>query len=183
MRFHHEARRIAAAPALALVLAASAAACSSSPGTGTVQPAATSPAAAPSAAASSSAPAGGTGIAAGSGMTSAITGNWVKFFKGSTPDSARESLLQNGPAFAKTISGMSAMGKAAAVKVSSVHLLSPKQAAVTYTVYLGNVAALPNAKGIAVLENGTWKVSDASFCQLLTLENGGKTPSVCSSAS
>jgi len=33
-----------------------------------------------------------------------------------------------------------------------------------------------------VYQNGTWKVGDASFCGLLTLENGGKAPSVCSSA-
>jgi hypothetical protein len=78
---------------------------------------------------------------------------------------------------------MSAMGNSASAKVASVKLTSPKQATVTYTVYLGKTAALPNAKGVAVLENGAWKVSDASFCQLLTLENGGKPPSVCSSAS
>jgi hypothetical protein len=78
---------------------------------------------------------------------------------------------------------MSALGTSASAKVSNVQLTSSKQATVTYTVYLGNTAALPNAKGVAVLENGTWKVSDASFCELLTLQNGGKAPSVCSSAS
>jgi hypothetical protein len=78
---------------------------------------------------------------------------------------------------------MSALGTSASAKVSAIQLTSPKQATVTYTVYLGNTPALPNAKGVAVLENGTWKVSDASFCELLTLQNGGKAPAVCSSAS
>jgi hypothetical protein len=78
---------------------------------------------------------------------------------------------------------MSALGSSASAKVSAVKVTSTSQATVTYTVYLGNTAALPNTKGVAVLENGTWKVSDASFCQLLALQNGGKAPSVCSSAS
>lgn len=179
MRFHLEARRVLMAPALGLVLAAAITACSSSPSSSS------SSGASPSAAASSAAPSSnsGTGVGTSSGATAAIKANWVKFFKGSTPNSERVSLLQNGQAFAKTISAMSGMGSSASAKVSSVKLTSPKQATVTYTVYLGSTAALPNAKGVAVLENGSWKVSDASFCQLLTLQNGGKAPSVCSSAS
>jgi hypothetical protein len=106
----------------------------------------------------------------------------VKFFAGTTPNSERVSLLQNGQAFGKTIGAMSSMGTTASAKVTAVKLTSPTKAAVTYTVYLGRTPMLPNAKGVALLENGTWKVSDASFCQLLTLENAGKAPSACSSA-
>ena len=39
--------------------------------------------------------------------------------------------------------------------------------------------------GVAVLQGGTWKVGDASFCGLLTLENGGRAsglPAACHSA-
>lgn len=130
-----------------------------------------------------SAPASGSAGGSAGGSTATITSNWEKFFKGSTPNAQRVKLLQHGPTFAKTINGMSAMGNSASAKVASVKPTSPGKATVTYTVYLGNKPALPNAKGVAVLENGTWKVSDASFCQLLALENGGKPPSVCSSAS
>ena len=49
-------------------------------------------------------------------------------------------------------------------------------------VLLGTTPALTNRSGVAVYQNGTWKVGDASFCGLLALENGGKPPSVCSSA-
>lgn len=179
MRFHREVRRVLAAPALGLVLAAAITACSGSSSSSSSPPA--SPPAAPKSAAAS--PSSGAGSGSSSAATATIKSNWEKFFKGSTPNSERVSLLQNGQTFAKTISAMSALGSSASAKVSSVQVTSSKRATVTYTVYLGKTAALPNAKGVAVLENGTWKVSDASFCQLLTLQNGGKAPSVCSSAS
>jgi hypothetical protein len=53
---------------------------------------------------------------------------------------------------------------------------------VTYNVLLGTTPALTSQSGVAVYQGGTWKVGDASFCGLLALENGGKAPSVCSSA-
>ena len=52
----------------------------------------------------------------------------------------------------------------------------------TYNVLPGITPALTNRSGVAVYQNGTWKVGDASFCGLRALENGGKAPSVCSSA-
>jgi hypothetical protein len=54
---------------------------------------------------------------------------------------------------------------------------------VTYSILLlgSPVPGLTNTKGVAVLEGGTWKVGDASFCVLLTLENSGKPPAVCKS--
>ena len=180
MRFHFEVRRVLAAPALGLVLAAAISACSGSSSSSSSPPPA-SPSAATSSAAPS--PSSGTGAGNSSATTATIKANWEKFFSGKTPNAERVSLLQNGSAFAQAISGMSALGTSASAKVSNVQLTSSKQAMVTYTVYLGSTAALPNAKGVAVLENGTWKVSDASFCELLTLQNGGKAPSVCSSAS
>ena len=179
MRFHREARRVLVAPALGLVLAAAITACSSSSSSSS-SPAAASPAAPASSAAAGSSPAG---TGSSGAQTATITTNWEKFFSGTTPTSQRVSLLQNGQTFASTISSMSALGSSASAKVSAVKMTSASQATVTYTVYLGKTAALPNAKGVAVLENGIWKVSDASFCELLTLQNGGKAPSVCSSAS
>lgn len=168
----------------AMAVTAAVTACSSSSSSSAGSP---SSSAKPPASSAPASPAGGAGGGSGSGSggasTATIKSNWEKFFKGSTPNSEREKLLQNGSTFAKTISGMSAMGTTASAKVASVKTTSPAKATVTYTVYLGKTAALPNAKGVAVLDNGTWKVSDASFCQLLALENGGKPPSVCSSAS
>jgi hypothetical protein len=53
---------------------------------------------------------------------------------------------------------------------------------VTYNIVVGGSPALSNQTGTAILQNGTWKVGDASFCGLLALENGGKTsglPAAC----
>jgi hypothetical protein len=69
------------------------------------------------------------------------------------------------------------------VKVSGVTLKSPTLASVKYSIYLGKTDMLPNQTGTAVNSGGKWLVSDTSVCQLLTLENAGKAPSVCSSAS
>lgn len=177
MRFRYMARRIFLAPALALALAGAISACSSSPSSSSTSPptpAATgTPAAAPS-----------TSSSGGSAATIAtIKSNWEKFFNGSTPTSERVALLQNGSAFEAEINSLSALGTAASATVSSVTLASSTLATVHYTVDIAGKAALPNATGSAVYENGTWKVGDASFCSLLTMENGGKAPSVCSSIS
>ena len=52
----------------------------------------------------------------------------------------------------------------------------------TYDIFIGGKPALSNQTGTAVYQDGTWKVGDGSFCQLLALENGGKAPPACSSA-
>ena len=62
---------------------------------------------------------------------------------------------------------------------------SPTQAQVTYTILVSGSPVLKNQKGLAVKQNGTWKVGDQSFCALLAMENGGKTsglPKACQSA-
>ena len=64
-------------------------------------------------------------------------------------------------------------------------MVSPSQAKVTYSILIGGQSALANQAGVAVYQGGTWKVGLASFCGLLTLENGGKTsglPAACKSA-
>jgi hypothetical protein len=47
---------------------------------------------------------------------------------------------------------------------------------------LAGAPVLKNQHGVAVNEGGTWKVGVTSFCGLLTVENNGKTPSVCKAA-
>jgi hypothetical protein len=163
MRSHLLARRIISAPALGLSLVAALAACGSS-GTSSVSPppATHSP---PSA-------------------TALITANWEAFFSGKTSAAKKITLLQNGQAFATIIQAQSgsSMATSASAKVTKVTVTSPAQATVAYNILLGTTPALTNQSGMAVYQNGTWKVGDASFCALLALENGGKAPSVCSSA-
>lgn len=130
---------------------------------------------------SSSAPTGGTAA------TTAITTNWEAFFNAKTPVSKRVSLLQNGSQFQSIIQAQAGSGLAAlaTAKVTHVTVSSPTQATVTYNILVSGTPQLKNQSGVAVLQNGTWKVGVASFCGLLTLENAGKTaglPAACKSA-
>jgi hypothetical protein len=120
----------------------------------------------------------------GSAVTQ-IKNNWATFFNAKTPAAKRESLLQNGQAFDSVIKAQSGSGLASSVtaKVTKVTVVSPTQAKVTYTIYVAGSPQLRDRPGVAVRENGIWKVGDASFCGLLALQNGGSTsnlPSVCS---
>jgi hypothetical protein len=157
------ARRIISAPVLGLALLAALAACGSS-GTSSVSPPP-----------STHSPASATAL---------ITANWEAFFSGKTSAAEKITLLQNGQAFAAIINAQSgsSMARSASAKVTKVTATSTAQATVTYNILLGTTPALTNQSGLAVYQNGTWKVGDASFCALLALENGGKAPSVCSTA-
>jgi hypothetical protein len=99
----------------------------------------------------------------------------------------RVSLLQDGQTFESVIKSQAGSGLAASAtsKVTKVTLVSPTQAKVTYSILLGGQPALSNQAGVAVKQDGTWKVGVASFCGLLTVENSGKTsglPAACKSA-
>jgi len=160
MRSHLQARRMILLLALALALAA----CSSSSSSSVSH---TASAAAPTASAAAQ-----------------ITANWEAFFSGTTPAAKKIALLQNGQKYAALIQAQAAssLAKSASAKVTAVHVISATQATVTYDIYLGGQPALSDQAGTAVYQDGTWKVGDASFCQLLTLENGGKAPAACSSS-
>ena len=111
-----------------------------------------------------------------------ITANWEKFFSSSTPTSQRVALLQNGSAFSAAISGLTSLVSNLGAKVNSVTLNSATSATVNYNLTSGTSTLLSNQSGTAVLENGVWKVGDASLCGLLNLVPGGTKPSACSSA-
>jgi len=162
MRSHLLARRTISALVFGLALATAVAACSSS-SRSSVPPAPT-PSATPASA--------------------KVTADWEAFFSGKTAAATKISLLQNGQAFASVINAQAglSLARSASAKVTKVTVTSPTQAQVTYNVLLGTTPALTDQSGVAVYQNGTWKVGDASFCGLLALENGGKAPSVCSSA-
>ena len=94
------------------------------------------------------------------------------------------NLLQNGSAFASIIQAQagSPLASSATSSVTAVTVESSTQAKVTYSILVGGTPALKNQPGVAVYQNGIWKVGDQSFCALLTLENSGKAPSACASA-
>jgi len=106
----------------------------------------------------------------------------VAFFNGKTSPTAKLLLVENGQKFASAIksSGASSAAQTAGASVQSVKLTSATQATVTYTILVSGTPVLTKQKGVAVYQDGTWKVGASSFCGLLTLEDGGKAPAVCS---
>ncbi len=134
---------------------------------------------APSSSSSSSAPppGGSSEPASGNGAISAIKTNWAKFFNAKTPTAQRIALLENGSQFSSVINSQagSPLALAATAKVSNVSLTGTNQAAVSYGIYLSGKSALPGQTGVAVYQDGVWKVGDTSFCGLLKLEAGGSS--------
>lgn len=138
----------------------------------------------------SSTPATSPSSSAGGGSSAAgktIAANWTAFFSAKTPVSQRVSLLQDGSQFASIISAQAGSGLAASAsaKVSKVTVQSATQAKVAYSILVGGTPALTNQTGVAVLQDGTWKVGVSSFCGLLAVEAGGSTaklPAACKAA-
>ncbi|HVB41260.1 MAG TPA: hypothetical protein VNF47_00970 [Streptosporangiaceae bacterium] len=69
----------------------------------------------------------------------------------------------------------STLALAATSKVTHATLSGTNQAYVTYEILVGGKPALSGQQGVAVYQNGVWKVGSVSFCGLLKLENGGQT--------
>jgi len=156
------------------------AACGSS--SSSTPPASSSPAASPSASATSS------GSSASSADEKEITTNWEAFFNAKTPVAKRVSLLQDGSTFSSIIKSQAGSGLAAeaTAQVTKVTMITSSEAQVTYDILVSGTPELKNQNGTAVLQAGTWKVGVASFCGLLTLENGGSTsslPAACKASS
>jgi hypothetical protein len=183
MRFPLVARRIILAPVLGLALALAVAACSSSSSSSSSS-AASSSAPATSAPASSAPASSAPASSGNSAAVAQITTNWEKFFNASTPLSQRVALLQNGPTFTSAIDSFSKLPLANGIgaKVTGVNVTSATMATVNYSIVSGSTTLLGGQTGTAVYQDGTWKVGDASLCNLFKLIPGGSVPAACNSA-
>lgn len=162
------------------------AACSGSGGTSGGTSTSASASATPQPSSSASSATSSSEPASGQGAIAAIEANWATFFDAKTPISRRIALLQNGSDFATVLKTQAesplVRSFAATSKVSHVTLSGTSQAYVTYAILVGGKPALSNQHGVAVYQNGVWKVGISSFCGLLKLENAGKSsglPSGC----
>ena len=170
-----------AATALCLVPGLVLAACSSANGS-----AAKPPTHQRHSAASPSAPAQ---PATGPAAQAAVKSTWETFFNGNVPIPSRIGLLEDGQQFASFVSSqaktsLGALVLQASAKVSSVVLMPPDQATVTYTILLGGKPLAKNLTGTAVYNGGAWKISKTTFCSLLHVAYSSKTkliPAVCGS--
>jgi hypothetical protein len=151
--------------------------CSSGSSSSSPPKAPTAPSSSSSSSSSAPATGGSSEPPSGNGAISAIETNWAKFFSAKTPVSERIALLQNGSGFSSVINSQvgSPLATAATAKVTHVSLTGTNQAAVSYGIFLAGKSALPGQTGVAVYQDGVWKVGDTSFCSLLKLEAGGST--------
>lgn len=100
-----------------------------------------------------------------------ITENWERFFQAGTPLDERATLLEDGSEYTEALEIRAAdpLQAQASAEVLEVELTDAEHARVVYDVTIGEEVALPEAEGVAVLQDGTWKVSADSFCALITL--------------
>lgn len=105
--------------------------------------------------------------------TAQITKAWESFFTPAGGVDAHIGLLENGAAFRAELTASSKDPTAANLssKVTKV-VVTGLTAAVTYNLLgKGGAALLTGAVGGAVKENGIWKVSKLTYCQLINLQN------------
>jgi hypothetical protein len=123
-----------------------------------------------------------TATATNGAAVTAIKAAYVKFFNPATSLNESVTLLQDGPAFRKTLKkqAKTSFAKTTTATVAKVTLVSPVKATVVYTILLSGTPVLVNTTGSAVHQRGTWKVAGATFCGLLTAQ--GPPPPVCTRA-
>ena len=120
----------------------------------------------------------------GAAAVAAIKANWAAFFSSTTPIPRRLALLQNGQQFAPVIQAQAKqpLAQSATSQATAITLTGTSQASVTYAILVGGKPALSGQHGVAVYQNGVWKVGVSSFCGLLKLENNGSSsglPAAC----
>lgn len=170
----------AAATVLGVAVAATLAGCSSSGGT----PKSSAPPAthATTSSTSSSATPSASGTPADPATERAVSTAYSTFFSATSSVARSQAVLQHGSAFHQVLESESnsSQSNSVNVQVTGVNLLRSDVALVTYTLDAGGVK-LPNARGYAVEEGGTWKVAARTFCNLLQLQNSA--PAVCKDSS
>ena len=166
-------KRIVTVVAVAALLPVAAACGGSSSKSGTPN----APVVTASASASATAPANPTAAEA------QIRTNWQAFFNYNTPAAQSAGLLENGAALAGAIAFAKKEQQQTHIKqgakVTSVSFTGPITANVTYQLLNGTQVLLPSASGVAVYADGSWKVSKATFCTLVSLGASGQTVPGC----
>lgn len=119
-----------------------------------------------------------TGAPATAEQFAAIKASWEGFFRAGGTVESHTSLLEDGDQFTaeltKAAKDPAAQGLKATLLTASV---SGERADVTYDLVSGaGVTVLPGAQGVAVQQNGSWKVSKATYCTLVALQDPGPHP-------
>ena len=104
------------------------------------------------------------------------------FFDGTQPPASKLALLERSGELgeALALAGKDPNAAKSSAKVQAVSFVSPTEASVTYDILSAGTVVLPGAMGKAVKEDGAWKVSAQTFCQLTTLSSGQASIAGCS---
>lgn len=101
---------------------------------------------------------------------------WESFFDGTIPQETKPTYLERsaelGEALRLAAQDPNAGQSAASVKSVTFAGTDPDRATVGYDILSGGQVVLAGAEGLAVLEDGAWKVSAQTFCQLTSLSSG-----------
>jgi hypothetical protein len=106
--------------------------------------------------------------------TELLAANWEAFFAGATPAPDKVALLENGDAHRAELAEWAANPAAAgvSVQVTDVKINADGTADVTFDVVSGGATVIKGETGTAVLEDGSWKVSESSFAGMLAAMGG-----------
>ncbi|MDG4864625.1 hypothetical protein P8605_41415 [Streptomyces sp. T-3] len=173
--------RIAAWAAVAVLMTGSAAACGDDSGGGGDSPPPTpskeQTTSAPAPDPTSSAPAAGGAPKDAAKAEKEIKKNWEDFFDPKVKLKDKPALLENGDKMSEVIEGFSGdeRGQQVTAEVVDVEFTSPEEAKITYALALKGATVLPKADGVAVLQDGTWKVSVKTLCGLIAM-SGDTSP-------
>ncbi|MFD9729992.1 hypothetical protein [Streptomyces sp. NPDC059072] len=112
--------------------------------------------------------------------TAQIEKNWAVFFDPKSTTEQKAAVLEHGDFLEPLLGGLAKLPQAdkVSVKVTNVTFTSPTQATVTYDLLVSGTPAMSANKGIAVLDDGVWKVSLKSLCGLIEL-SGESAPAPC----
>jgi hypothetical protein len=109
-----------------------------------------------------------------------VTKAYTDFFSGSTKTLAQtEALVQNGTALAASLAAQAKnpTAKSLSATVTSVALKSANVANVIFTLSSDGSPLLANNPGLAVKQNGVWKIAAQTYCGLVAAE--GQAPAQC----
>jgi hypothetical protein len=115
------------------------------------------------------------------GATAEVKANWAQFFGPKATLTQKSELVEDSARLqeALAIGAKSPSSTQTTATVTSVTFTSPSKADVVYDLSILGNKVLTGAQGNAVLENGHWKVSKFTFCQLLKLGANGKPVPGC----
>jgi hypothetical protein len=106
-----------------------------------------------------------------------VTTNWETFFSADSDMDERADLLEDGDTLQPLMEAFAGDERQQQVRavVNEVEFTSPEEATVRYALLLEKATAVPTASGVAVLEDGTWKVAKKTLCGLIEL-SGSPAP-------